>query len=255
MHPDERRIYIALLTTGLIVIVLIAFFVVTALRFHRRKVSATQLTLQQEMQIQELERSRIASDLHDDLNSGLSVIKLRLSVLSIEDEKQRTILASTITYVDSLSDKVRSFSNQLLSVALETYGLQQALEELISPLLSLPQYQVDYHFQFMTSTLAAEADIHIYRIFQEIINNILKHSGASRIFFKIFENQHTLFLRIEDNGGGFDLASEDYRRGLGLQNIRMRADILNARMYLTTRKGEGTKYEIEIPKQAVKNRE
>ena len=165
------------------------------------------------------------------------------------------MLASIITYVDYLSDKVRNFSNGLLPVALERYGLQQALEELISPLLVSAQHQIEYHFQFMTSSLANEANNHNYRIFQEIINNMLKHSQASRMVFRILKNEHTVFIKIEDKGSGFDLASRGYRKGLGLQNIRERADILHARMYITTSKGEGTRYDIEIPKQTVRKEE
>ncbi len=251
MHPDERRIYIALLTAGIIVVLVIVFFVITILRYQRKRVSVHLITSGEETRIQEIERTRIGSDLHDGINSGLSAIKLRLSLLSIEDEKQRNLLNDTMAYIDQLSDQVRNVSKGLLPIALEREGLQQALEELVAPLLSSPRYEMDYRFRFPSSSLTPEAAVHIYRICQEVISNILRHAGASRILLHVWEEKRTLFVRIEDNGIGFDSADAARRKGLGLQNIRMRADILQAHLYVKTSEGNGTRYDLEIPKRAV----
>lgn len=248
MHPDERRIYIALLTAGIIVFGIISFFVITILRYHRKKVSANLLTLQEEMRIQEAERSRIASDLHDDLNSGLSLIKLRLSLIECPDEKQTRLIEETGVFVDRLSDKVRAISNQLLPVVLERYGLQKALEELTQVFLYPDHYRVSCDFEFDSTSLSPQVSVHIYRMFQEIINNILKHSKATILSFRLTERGQSLLMEVSDNGVGFDLLQGLPNQGFGLQNIRMRADLLQAKLFIISARGKGVRYELDIPK-------
>ena len=247
MYSEERRIYIALLTTGCFVILLVLFFVITILRYQRRKVTASLLTLQQEMRIQEMERSRIASNLHDDLSSTLAVIRFRLALLSGEDKNQVKMISDISDSIGLLIDKIRDISNQLLPLVLQRYGLQKALEELLSPLVDSGRYQVSCFFDLPPSSVSPEAAIQIYRIFQEIINNIIKHSGASTIHFRLSVYRGVLYLLAEDNGTGFDVQSPDVYKGMGLQSIRTRADVLQAKLYLNTRPGAGVRYEIEIP--------
>ncbi|TSE03532.1 MULTISPECIES: sensor histidine kinase [Aquimarina] len=168
------------------------------------------------IEILERERSRIALELHDALINKLNVILLIFSSRDLEKHFENSI-------VECIS-LTRQLSHNLKPPFIEELSLYELLKSLFLPLKS--SYQVGYTLlRYNTNiTLLSEQKLHLLRVVQEIINNIIKHAQATEIYFYLRISNTTTALKISDNGVGFDTLKI---QGLGLQNIELRLQILN----------------------------
>ena len=245
MSAYETRIYIAVLTGVLVLAIVIAFFMMTIIRYQRRKVASHQRRLRTETILLEKDRARIAADLHDDLGASLSAVKLKLQCLSTTDPGDLLLLNQSDTLIDNTMQRLRQISFNLMPKLLQQKGLQDTLDELVDIIAHSSSMVIRYTCSMEVTD--EEKAIHIYRVAQEIMNNILKHSGASEVDFTLAQTGDTIRLHVKDNGTGFDKNKVTDHPGLGLQNIMARADLLGAKVYLTTSEGNGTDYLIDIP--------
>lgn len=246
MYSGETKIYIALLTGLIVLMVLVAFFVVTIVRYQRKKVSFYQEKIKAEFNYLEKERERIASDLHDGLGASLSAIKLNLQCLVGLQDQNAELVAHSELQIDQVMQNMRRISYNMMPALLQRKGLDEALKELIYLMTASTDIKVDYQYQI--DDFEQGRAIHIYRIAQEILNNIVKHAHATRILFHVSKIKDKLGLHIQDNGVGFDKSKVQKKAaGMGLQNITSRTDLLGATVYLTTGPGKGADYFIEIP--------
>ncbi|MBV9964040.1 MAG: sensor histidine kinase [Parafilimonas sp.] len=202
--------------------------------------------MRSEINALEKERARIANDLHDDLGASLSAIKLKLQCLNLPDEKEHSLIVDSEAYIDEAMLKLKRISFNLMPRVLQRKGLKQALCELIDTIEQSMHIKIS--FRYNCHQLNDEQTIHIYRIAQEILNNIVKHSCASVASVELKERKNKLVLNIKDNGTGFK-KDDAVKAGMGqgLQNIQARADVLSARMFLSTSIGGGTDYSFQIP--------
>ena len=246
MHPHETKIYISLLIGVSVLFVLVVFFIVTIIRYHRKRLAFHQENLQAEFNQLDKERERIACDLHDDLGSSLSFIKIRLQCLKNMTAENDLIVQNSEHHIDEAMKKLRRISFNMMPKTLQQQGLDEALRELIAVMTDPVNITVDY--QCEVDSCDQEKAIHIYRISQEILNNIVKHSKATSVNFTIVKIKNKIELRIKDNGIGFNKnILKTMPRHLGLHNISARADLLKANVYLTTSIHNGVDYLIEIP--------
>jgi len=246
MHPSSTGIYIALLSGGIILLTLTLVFVITIIRYHSRKMAFERQKIREEFSCLDRERERIALDLHDDLGASVSSIKLRLQCIVSPDEATRKVLDQAGGSIDELMDKLRRVSFNLAPGVLRREGLDEALRELMDRVPGASGMGISYRYQ--CGRLADQQKIHLYRIAQEILNNIVKHSGATRASLAIAEGARMIEFNIADNGKGFDTGdSEVQRRGLGLHSISSRVELLGGQLYLDS-SPKGTDYLIRIPK-------
>ena len=226
--------------------VLVIFFIVTIIRYQRRKVAFDEEKIKAEFNYLDKERERIAFDLHDDLGASLSAIKLRLQCLKNVDAESASIIKFSEFHIDQVMRKLRRISFNMMPGVLQRRGLNEALKELID--LMTDSINITVNYQCDVETFNHGTAIHIYRIVQEILNNIVKHSKATLVSFTIAKIKNNIELRIKDNGIGFDknLMIKECG-GLGLHNIAARADLLKANIYLSAMRGKGVDYFIEIP--------
>lgn len=246
MYAAETRIYYAILTGVLILVLMITVFVVTIIRYQRKKVALQRHRVIAEINAIEEERSRIATDLHDDLGASLSAIKLRLQCLDQGSARNNNIIRKAEFYIDEAMRKTRNISYNIMPQVLQRKGLKEALTELVDMLRETTPMRVN--FEFAIKGVGKQKRIHVYRMVQEILNNIVKHAHANTVSIFATMRGAVIYLCIEDDGKGFDRnAVLKGNKGFGLQNIMARADLLNARIYLSTRPDAGVKYEIEIP--------
>jgi len=245
MHPNETRIYLAVLTAVFVLATLIIFYIVSIIHYQKSKITDHRRRLEAEINLLEKERSRIASDLHDDLGSSLSAIKLRLQCLE-PNKEDMVVIQESETYIDEAMAKLRRISFNMMPVILQRNGLPDAIFELADVIAFSGRIKVNCTCDFDPGD--NDARIHIYRIVQEALNNILKHAQASVVNISFRKTKETICLHISDNGTGFD-KSEKTKAGLGqgLRNIMARVDLLKAKIYLTTEPGKGVDYLIEIP--------
>lgn len=199
------------------------------------------------MQAQEKERKRIASELHDKLGSTLSAAKLYLNHL---EEQQLAIHESKdynkgMQLLDTAVQDVRTISHAMDSGVLGQFGLVAALKDLETTISGTGKIKMEVHAHGLNGRLPQNAELHVYRMIQELVSNALKHSHANSITVQLTQHENDLNVLVEDNGTGFDV--HERGDGIGLQNIYHRADILGAKVNLDTFRGRGTVVTVDIP--------
>ncbi|MGH2562904.1 MAG: sensor histidine kinase [Ginsengibacter sp.] len=247
MYTHETGIYFAALTGFLVLLLIVAFFVVTIIRYQRKKVAMQRDKTEKEFNSLDRERERIAVDLHDDLGASLSTIKLRLQRIKNAEGESASAIQFSQVHIDQVMQKLRHISFNLMPGVLKRDGLDEALKDLIDLMTYSTNIKVNY--QYNVGHFDKSKSLHIYFIAKEILNNTVKHAGATVINFNIRENKNCISLQITDNGSGFNknkITKEN--KGSGLKNIIARTEILKARIYLTTAEKKGVDYLIEIPK-------
>lgn len=202
----------------------------------------------------ENERKRIARDLHDGACVSLAAINMKMDLLreALADSPQMADQARQIADdLDATYREVRGISHDLMSKALEKTGLRAALEELAA---HIRQAQPGLHLQVFCNYPLDEigdlARIHIYRMVQEMLGNVLRHAEAQEVQLQLLNNVGNLLLTVEDNGKGFDPKKVEHE-GIGLSNIRTRAEVLRARLLLESAPGKGAYISLEIPADAL----
>jgi signal transduction histidine kinase len=190
---------------------------------------------------QEKERKRIAQDLHDEVGAMLSVIKLNLSLFErkAENPKTKEFATETKTYLDDVILQVRRISRALMPPSLEKLGLAIAAEELTDWINKSGVIKVEYWRNGEPKRLDIKHELAIFRVVQELLNNAIKHSGASRIHLKMHFGTSVFAVSVSDNGKGFE-PEKMIKTGLGLKNLESRTQILNARMKINSSPGKGT---------------
>jgi signal transduction histidine kinase len=200
---------------------------------------------------QESERGRIADQLHDEIGSMLSVARLNLSTLKKAHEVSNDQSAEKLETADKIlgdvAQTVREMSHQLMPIALKKYGFKKAVEQLVEDIAVSGKMSVEQVIVGLDdwSKYPEDFQVGLYRIIQELLQNIIKHSGADKAFLQLIEHEDILSLLIEDNGQGMHFRKENH--GKGLQLVSSRLDYLDGK--LTVEKGSegGTLLVIEIP--------
>ena len=194
---------------------------------------------------EEKERKRIAQELHDGLNGDLSAIKYRLSTLEesglspIDTEN----LGKVITMIDDSCTQIRSISHNLMPSSILEYGLIETIKEYLIKINTSDHFRVDFQSYGNYIGLTKKNETIIYRIIQELVTNILKHSKATEAMIQLNYREDELVITVEDNGIGFNL--DIVSNGIGHKNIQTRIAFLNAHMDVDS-SANGTFYTITI---------
>lgn len=197
---------------------------------------------------QEQERQRLANDLHDGLGQNLSLIRnrmllaLELPGLSAEVIEQ---LQSVAEIASDCVAEVRNLSQNLRPIQIEQLGLTEALNSLIERVRDSTTAQVESRLEDVDDVLQGEQATHLYRICQEALNNVLRHSQARRVTLSLERDVGMLHLDVRDDGIGFDTA--EVGGGLGLTSMRERAQMLGGTLDLRSTPGKGTHLQVNLP--------
>ena len=252
---------------------LISFALGNRLRFYRLEKKKTQMELiasyeenqrllfnlrEQEiksmndaLEVQENERRRIASDLHDRLGSMLSTVKIYFSSVEEQIDNQKEQNKEQYNKANSLLDEaceeVRKISHNLISGELVKFGLVSALNQMVKTIEDAGSLKIKMLALGMQNRLDSSVEIMLHRIIQELMNNILKHSKASEVLVQLNRTENNLNIVIEDNGVGFNIESAKTKDGMGLKNIETRVKKLNGKVFIDSGKGRGTTTIIDIP--------
>jgi two-component system, NarL family, sensor histidine kinase UhpB len=206
------------------------------------------------LRAQEQERSRIAQDLHDEVNQALTAILLRLSA-TIGDAPWglRSELQETQELVSQAMDELLALARQLRPTALDDHGLVAALAGQVSDFGQRTGMQAHFHHHGEVPTLSVEEQLVIFRVTQESLSNIAKHANAHDVDVELSFVGRTV-LRVRDDGGGFTAPSSQRRNGrirgrpggLGLNGMRERALLVGGNLTIFTAPGEGTTIELTM---------
>lgn len=227
---------IATLAMFIMALSIIVFAVLYQQKMRRKKQEMIQLELnyknemvQATLDAKELEQRRIAIELHDDIGSSLTALKLSFASLPIDDEERRLLNEG----IQITINKVRSLSNRLLPTILEELGLIPAVKSLIN---TLSQQIPSVRFSVIAvndpkhDSQTREVSLAVYRILQELLNNILKYADATVIEVTLEQNEGGIRMSVTDNGKGFIPTKEDKLKSqsLGLKNIESRSQQIDA---------------------------
>ncbi|MFM9910739.1 MAG: tetratricopeptide repeat protein [Chitinophagaceae bacterium] len=199
---------------------------------------------------QEDERSRLAQDLHDGLGGMLSGVKLTLSAMKgniILPEESARLFTKAFEQLDSSIGEMRRVAHNMMPEALVKLGLQQALRDYcdgINEVKEIKGLNINCEFHGLENRLDNSTEIIVYRIVQELLNNIIKHANASHVLVQVIKKDTELNITVEDNGNGFTKEEAVIKNGAGLKNIQSRVDYLKGELDIKSTPGKGTSVHI-----------
>lgn len=216
----------------------------------RQKEIATRAVLEAE----EKERQRIAKDLHDGVGQIMSAAKMNLSAfeteLSFGSSEQQLKFQRIISLVDESCKEVRSVSHNMMPNALLKSGLAAAIHEFTDK-IDDRILKVNLYSEGLEERLDTNLETVLYRVIQECVNNVIKHSGAKHLDISLIRDADGISATIEDNGKGFDSSDPAKKEGLGLKNIRTRVEYLKGTVEFNSRPGKGTLVAIHVPSEQI----
>ncbi|MFD3001921.1 CheR family methyltransferase [Pontibacter toksunensis] len=196
------------------------------------------------LQTQEAERRRISEALHNGLGQILYAAKLNLSNLDAENAKQEKAIATVDKLLTDSVTITRDISAELTPAVLKDFGFKTAVEEAISR-INNKGLRISLEINGFDKRLDYTVELSLYRIIQELLNNILKHAHATEAKILIECEEKSVYLRVEDNGIGIDEKDFHKLKGIGLSSIQNRVELLQGKMEVHGEKGKGSVFEIE----------
>ena len=247
MDATKTTIYYAIIIASTLVGVILAFFVVILIRNHRRNQTLYKDKIRAEITTLENERKRMAADLHDGLGPVLVGIKMKLNSISVADKEDQDTLDKAIHNLDGMMSKMKEISNDLLPAVLIKKGLVEAIRFFIEDVHRHSRLQTKCSYTELPP-LTEQLSINIYRIILELMQNTIKHADAKNLAIELHTQNGFLILQTSDDGKGFDYDNAMKNHlGLGLRNLLSRAELLNGKIFIESKKGTGTRYSFEIP--------
>lgn len=251
----ENEILVVIILSALVMLLFalafIFFFYSSQRKFHMQQMEVQQKELDFQEQLlfssikaQENERERIAREMHDEIGSKLNVINLGLHRVS--KELNPDVVDELFSAVKSTLRTAKEISYDLLPPTLANFGLVAALEELCEKHQTSSTLKI--HFNTESHDFLIEDyqfSLALYRIAQELITNSFKHSHATQANLSLSVNTKNVVLKYNDNGIGFDIHSNNFTPGLGLQNIESRIRMIGATKKIISENGKGIFVEIK----------
>jgi signal transduction histidine kinase len=200
------------------------------------------------VEAQEVERARLARELHDETGQALTSILLGLKPLedALADQPARLALAELRESVVSALQDVRRLAVELRPAVLDDFGLAPALERLTESFAEQTDIRIDFRSALGDMRLPSEVETALYRVVQESLTNIVKHAKADQVSVSLARKNATVAAVIEDNGAGFD-SRRVREEAIGLLGMRERLALLDGRLEVESRPGAGTTVVAEVP--------
>ncbi|MEO8174811.1 MAG: ATP-binding protein [Sediminibacterium sp.] len=244
IQADLYNTFIAAVISLTLILFVFGFSIFHHLR--RKQIQLKSKSFQDECNL-EVDRKRIAADLHDDFGSLLTGLKLSLNELALKDPSKLLFHSSTEQLNASLL-RLNEISLNLLPRELESEGLNSAVESLVERINNSKRIRVNFSSTPETNQFTTHKAMLLYRVIQEITTNAIKHSKAGTIDIGIARRGNDLILEIRDDGSGFNYEQSLQKKNRsGLKNIRSRLDLLDAILIVESKTGIGTHYFIKIP--------
>lgn len=199
------------------------------------------------LQAQENERQQIGIELHDNVNQILVGALLNLGMIKqVPADKAGVLLDKSRGYITDAIEEIRKLSHRLSPVSMHDMALKELCCNLLQAINIENQYNIRFHMdEFPEGSVSEEIQVNLYRILQEQLNNIVKHAHATSIRVNMRLDRQSIRLLIADNGKGF--LPSDGKKGIGLNNMRKRAESFSGNFSLRTAPGKGCEIMVEIP--------
>jgi PAS domain S-box-containing protein len=222
---------------------------------NERVVLQQQLALQQAAQQREItsavltgmenERASIGREIHDNLSQVMVVAKMYMQMAKDTEANRDAHIDRSVVLIQEVIDVIRTISKNLIVPPANIFGLSNNIKILVADVMAAHNIQIEFHEHSMEEQLPEELQFNIFRIVQEQMNNILRHSGATRASIRLSWLDNEVLLVIADNGKGADAVNE--KKGVGIINIKSRVELLHGTLAIHSKPGKGYKLEAIFP--------
>lgn len=256
MEEVSREVIIGVVTGTLFILLFMIVMMLVLINFLRRKkrmiyekkvmeARFQQELLQAQLEMQEHTFKTVSQEIHDNVGQILSLAKVNLSILSMEDQ-QNTKISNITELVGKAIRELRDLSAGYYADRLAEEGLIIALQHELAQMEKTGLLTTSFHSSIKQLQLDKHTTIFLYRMFQEICNNIMKHADASHVEVAISPAQGSdgVCIRVQDNGKGFDEEKRDFKPGIGLSSMRQRAAMIGAAISIESVPGQGTTIQL-----------
>ncbi len=206
------------------------------------------------LEAQEKERKRLSYELHDSIGQSLSAAVLSMNKVLMDEtemcEESKEKLKQAIYYTNTGIQEARAIAHNLLPKSVEDAGLEDAIDNMLNSVTSVSNINFSFNSNLHGTRIAKDREINIFRICQEAVNNIIRHSRASEGSIQIMSYDEVLILTIDDNGSGFDAKSKKLKNGIGVGGMMSRTKAMGGDFEISSKPDKGTHILIEIPVQA-----
>jgi signal transduction histidine kinase len=259
MPPQNHEAVIGVLVIIILLTIAAAFIAVLtahasrkAQLFAREKENLAlhynEQVLKSQVEIQEQTLQQVSRELHDNIGQIASLIKINLFTIDMADQQQALVkIENTRDLTRQLIADLRAVSASLNSDQVMQSGIAGMLEQEAEKLNKTGVYKASFSQNAAIPQLPDDHLLILYRMSQEIINNIIKHSGATHIGISVDNGEKGCIIRFTDDGKGFDVAAARNSGGAGLQNLQKRAAMINAGLMINSDAGRGTVTIISLP--------
>ena len=193
---------------------------------------------------QEAERNHIGAELHDNVNQLLAGAKLYLSIAGKKDEIVKEAIQYPIELVENAIDEIRTLTAKHVT-PLKNMDLEQMVLSLVEKIKQTTEIKTTVSYNVAHQTIQPDLKINIYRIIQELTNNIIKHSDCKKAEINLQSDKESIYITVQDDGKGFSL--KDKKEGIGLSNITNRVDTFNGEIDIESEPGKGCTTKIMMP--------
>lgn len=198
------------------------------------------------IQVQEKERYEISTELHDNVNQQLTVAMMYIASAQQKHPDDAEVLKQSSGFILNAIEEIRKLSQTLVSPMIKHFGLSKAVEGLLDDISAVNTLQIELTADaFYEEDIKYDFKLSVFRIVQEQMNNIIKHSKAKHVNIELSRDEQNIYLRVHDDGVGFDVNKQ--RRGIGLYNISSRVDLYNGTVNIQSAPGEGCRIDITFP--------
>jgi signal transduction histidine kinase len=250
MHQPDQEL-IALIVAGTIMLLLLGIFIISFLFFYQKrhnnhisekenlKSEFKQELLKTRIEIQESTLNDISREIHDNITQVLSFVKLNLGMIDGADQKTQAKIIENRELVAQTINDLRNLSKSMSFEHIAQLGLVSTLEKEVERINNSGVIKVEMNVSGDSYSLGEQRELVLFRIFQEALNNTLKHSGAGLLKISLQYSEQMFNLTLEDNGAGFSTTLHSDNIGAGLRNMNNRAALIGAVTSIESSPGKG----------------
>lgn len=249
---SRQRMYLFALVAVIIAVVLGTSLYTSRNKLKQERLLNEEIQRQESLRLraviesQEQERRRISAELHDGLGQVLSAARVNLASAKGEQE-----IKNSLELIDRSCSDLREISHNMMPAALGKGGIVPAMEEMIGRINAAGTTHFELDVDGMDQRLPKETEVHLFRIAQELINNILKYAEAREASVQLVRENNDITLMVEDNGKGFEKKQLEQGTGNGWYNILSRLKLINGEIEVDARPGSGAVFTIHLQQPSV----
>lgn len=246
----STEIALTIIFTTLVILLLIAGIAIIIVIANRQRVKR-EVEFEKELrnveqEVQEELLTNVSQELHDNIGQMLTVMHLQIKKRQVQEPEATHFLKPISDTLNETVDQVRALARGLNSEMIQNNGLTANIEQEVNRLAKLGKFQIDWTCDHNKPELSKDSQLLVFRIYQEVMNNIMKHAEATKVSVKM--SSAPFSLSVTDNGIGFDFNKHsENQTSMGLSNIAKRAKLAGLMSEMITSEGKGCIFIIKQP--------